>query len=393
MGKRGADLHASCACHLPQRLARGITCCSLYDPCWLLLTCAVQSGHSGIHTPLTVLESQAVALDDPTALLERVAQTMPLLGFLEGPQCSGFYHRSGVMQLGEATVSCSRHAPIEIGFGDCAFSTLILPLSGNAQVRTDGQRLSLQGGPMAAYLPGAAFTASTDTFEEVMICLDRRRLAETASALVGQLGNTSSFVPQFQNTLLVDGSGISPQADLLNHLHLALRLVEAPLLQSVGGIKAAQLEDLVYRLVAAILCPAAAQGTEQPLPHASGDQIFAELLEWIEAHLHTAITPTELSRRSCYSVRNLQYLFQDRFGCSPMQWVKQRRLHAVHRELLHNQSADTVATIARRYGFIHLSSFAASYKRTFGVPPSSVLRHSRSAAYPPVDAGMMIPKP
>ncbi len=338
-----------------------------------------------------MLESQAVALDDPAALLERVAQTMPLLGFLEGPQCSGFYHRSGVMQLGEATISCSRHAPIEIGFGDCAFSTLILPLSGNAQVRTDGHRLSLQGGPMAAYLPGAAFTASTDTFEEVMICLDRRRLAETASALVGRFGNASIFAPQFQHTLLLDGSGLSLQADLLNHLHLALRLVEAPLLQPSGGLKVALLEDLVYRLAAAIVCPEAAQGNEQPLPHASGDRIFAELLEWIEAHLHTPITPTDLSRRSCYSVRNLQYLFQERFGCSPMQWVKKRRLRAVHRELLHNRSGDTVATIARRYGFIHLSSFAASFKRTFGVLPSSVLRHSRSAADHLVDAPSVSP--
>lgn len=330
------------------------------------------------HAPLSVLESRAVELHDPTSLMERVARSMPLTAFLEGPQPEGFFHRSGVVSVGDVAVSCSVHSPLEIGFDDCPFATLVLPLAGVAEVGIDGQRLVLEGGPMAAYLPGSAFTASTGPLEDVLICLDRQRLAETASALGGFGRSARSYRPRFESTLLVDGSLPSEQADLLSHLHLALRLMEAPLLCSVGGLQSAPLEDLLYRLVAALVCPELVNAADATVPGPRPDRNFDDLLEWIQAHLHTPITPTELSRRSSYSPRNLQYKFQRRFGCSPMQWVKQQRLLAVRRDLERGQPGDTVAAIARRHGFTHLSSFAASFAQSYGVLPSALLRCSLS---------------
>ncbi len=328
--------------------------------------------------PLTLLESRAVEVTDSAALLARVAQTFPLSAFLEGPQERGFFHRSGVICVGDVAVSCSRHSPLEIGFDDGDLATLTLPLAGEGQVGTDGQTLRLQGGPMAAYLPGAAFTASTGTFEEVMICLDRRRLAATASTLAGSGRDPGLHRPRFESPLVVDGSQPGQQADLLRHLHLALRMLDAPLLGPVGGLAAPQLEDLLYRLVAALVCPEAVRGIDGSLADPHRDRPFDELLQWIQAHLHTPITATELSRRSAYSRRNLQYLFQRRFGCSPMQWVKRQRLEAVHRDLQRAQPGETVAVIARRHGFLQLSSFAASFQRRYGIAPSVVLRRSRT---------------
>ncbi|MCP9857705.1 MULTISPECIES: hypothetical protein [unclassified Cyanobium] len=96
------------------------------------------------------------------------------LTLLESPHSGGLVHRSGVIHMGQIAMSCSRHSLLEISFDDSPIATLSLPLAGVAEVGTDGQRLKLEAGPMAAYLPSAAFTASTGTFEEVMICLDRR---------------------------------------------------------------------------------------------------------------------------------------------------------------------------------------------------------------------------
>lgn len=329
--------------------------------------------------PLTLLESRAVEVTDSAALLSRVAQNFPLSAFLEGPQDQGFFHRSGVIHVGDVAVSCSRHAPLEIGFDEGDLATLILPLAGEAQVGTDGQTLRLQGGPMAAYLPGAAFTASTGTFEEVMICLDRRRLAATASTLSGSGRDPDHHRPRFESPLVVDGSRSGQQADLLRHLQLALRMVDAPLLGPVGGLAAPQLEDVLYRLVAALVCPEAVRGIDGSLGDPHRDRPFDELLEWIQAHLHSPITTTELSRRSAYSLRNLQYLFQRRFDCSPMKWVKWQRLEAVHRDLQRAQPGETVAAIARRHGFVQLSSFASSFQRRYGIAPSVLLRRSRAA--------------
>jgi AraC-like DNA-binding protein len=328
--------------------------------------------------PLTLLESRAVEVHDPAALLERVARDFPLNAFLDSSQRGGFFHRSGVIHVGKIAVSCSRHSPLEIGFGDSPIATLTLPLAGVAEVASDGQRLKLEAGPMAAYLPGAAFTASTGTFEEVMICLDRRRLAKTAAAIGGFDGSAGGCAPAFERTLRVDGSASAEQAELLSHLHLALRMLDAPLLRSVGGLSASQLEDLLFRLVAALVCPDTVRGMDRTDPDHRGDLPFDELLEWIQAHLHTPITPTQLCRRSAYSQRNLQYLFQRRFGCSPMQWVKRQRLSAVHTDLQRAQPGETVAAIARRHGFVQLSSFAASFRQRYGIAPSMLLRRSRT---------------
>jgi AraC-like DNA-binding protein len=329
--------------------------------------------------PLTLMESRAVDVRDPEALLGRVARDFPLNAFLEGPQAHGFFHRSGVIHLGGVAVSCSRHSPLEIGFDDADLATLTLPLAGEARVGTEGQTLRLQGGPMAAYLPGAAFTASTGAFEEVMICLDRGRLAATASLLEGNARDPRRHLPWFESPQVVDGSPPGRQAELLRHLHLALQMLDAPLLGPVGGLTAPQLEDLLYRLVAALVCPEATRGIDGALPDAHRDRPFDELLEWIRAHLDAPITASELSRRSAYSLRNLQYLFQRRFGCSPMQWVKRQRLEAVHRDLQRADPGQTVAAIARRHGFVQMSSFAASFRRHYGIAPSVLLRHSRIA--------------
>jgi AraC-like DNA-binding protein len=107
------------------------------------------------------------------------------------------------------------------------------------------------------------------------------------------------------------------------------------------------------------------------------DRPFDEILQWIRAHLHTPITATELSRRRACSLRNLPYLFQRRFGSSPMQWLKRQRLEAVHRDLQRAQPGETVAVIARRHGFGQLSAFSASFHRPYGIPPSLLLRRSR----------------
>jgi AraC-like DNA-binding protein len=104
----------------------------------------------------------------------------------------------------------------------------------------------------------------------------------------------------------------------------------------------------------------------------------------MDAHHNQPITVTELARRSGYSVRNLQYRFRRRVGCSPMQWLRQRRLAAVHTELQRAPAEESVAAIARRHGFHHLSGFAACFRREYGVLPSQLRRGARRNDIGPV---------
>jgi AraC-like DNA-binding protein len=95
---------------------------------------------------------------------------------------------------------------------------------------------------------------------------------------------------------------------------------------------------------------------------------------WLEDHSDEDITVTDLSRAMGVSVRRLQYLFGDRFGVTPTAMLRDIRLVRAHRLLADSSSpAPTVADVAYRCGFGHLSRFAIAYRERFGESPSATL--------------------
>ena len=63
-------------------------------------------------------------------------------------------------------------------------------------------------------------------------------------------------------------------------------------------------------------------------------------------------------------------LLKDSFGLSPKSYMKVRRLTAVHESLLQSDNSERISDIANRWGFWHMGSFAADYRRQFGELPS-----------------------
>ncbi len=94
----------------------------------------------------------------------------------------------------------------------------------------------------------------------------------------------------------------------------------------------------------------------------------------------------DLAQATNVSVRTLQVGFRQHTGMSPMGYLRQLRLVRAHEDLL---AADpryhTVARIAHRNGFSHLSRFAATYRATYGCNPSETLRRSAPARTPSTD--------
>lgn len=62
--------------------------------------------------------------------------------------------------------------------------------------------------------------------------------------------------------------------------------------------------------------------------------------------------------------------FKDSFGVSPKAYMKLRRLTAVREALLRGDHEERISDIANRWGFWHMGSFAADYRRQFGELPS-----------------------
>jgi AraC family ethanolamine operon transcriptional activator len=77
--------------------------------------------------------------------------------------------------------------------------------------------------------------------------------------------------------------------------------------------------------------------------------------------------------------RTLRYTFQERYGMSPVRYLKLRRLHQVRRALRRaDPDLNTVQSVANRCGIWHLGRFASEYRSLFNESPLETLKKTRS---------------
>jgi AraC-like DNA-binding protein len=101
------------------------------------------------------------------------------------------------------------------------------------------------------------------------------------------------------------------------------------------------------------------------------------VIEYMEMNADEPLTPQELARVGCMSVRTLHATFQQELGMSSMAYLRQIRLDHVRTELLHSRGAVRVTDVAMRWGFLHPSRFAQQYRDRFGeLPSDTVKRHA-----------------
>jgi AraC-like DNA-binding protein len=96
---------------------------------------------------------------------------------------------------------------------------------------------------------------------------------------------------------------------------------------------------------------------------------------FIADNLDSPITTVDIADAARMSARGLQALFQREFGTTPMSYQRRLRLDTVRQDLITaDPELSDVASIARRWGFAHLSRFATAYRAEFGENPSDTLR-------------------
>lgn len=96
--------------------------------------------------------------------------------------------------------------------------------------------------------------------------------------------------------------------------------------------------------------------------------------EFIRANLQEPLTLAEIAAAAGSSVRSLSDAFQEHYQQSPIAYVRQCRLEAVHDELRQAEPGVRVTDIALRWGFNHLGRFSALYRERFGESPLETLR-------------------
>lgn len=96
---------------------------------------------------------------------------------------------------------------------------------------------------------------------------------------------------------------------------------------------------------------------------------------YIDAHAGEPITLEDIAAAAGVKVRGLQAAFARHRDISPMGYLRRVRMERAHRDLAAGcrGRGDTVAGIARRWGFAAPGRFAVEYRKTFGRSPGQTL--------------------
>jgi AraC-like DNA-binding protein len=237
--------------------------------------------------------------------------------------------------------------------------------------RSDGARTTTEGRRSAAVLnPMQRNTVrwSADA-EQLILKITRTSLESHLSDLTGQ---SVAAVIDFDFGLdLTDAPGQS----LLNSVEFLARELDRP-----GGLADMPLarEQLEAFVMTQVLTAGRHQFSDALAAPAEAIRYgrLAPVVAYLEEHADEALTPQQLARVGCMSVRTLHAAFQQQFGESPMGYLRRIRLDRVRAELVQCNPVETrVTDVAMRWGFFHQSRFAQQYRDRFGELPSATLRH------------------
>ena len=222
--------------------------------------------------------------------------------------------------------------------------------------------ITLRGGDALDYRTSrvhdiVAVTADTAAFNDYALQVEHRDIeAEIGTRRV--IAGTVEQAVTLRGFLLTVMSSLEATPELLAHAQIRKGLEQA-----IYGSLAAAISDT--------------QDAAHTTAPGGGRRLIVERArEYMRAHIDEPITVADLCTVLKVSRRTLQYSFQDILNLNPVSFLRALRLNGVRRALKSAEHGhDSIADIAARWGFWHLSHFAADYKVMFGELPSDTLRH------------------
>jgi AraC-like DNA-binding protein len=254
-----------------------------------------------------------------------------------------------------------------------------LPISGRLESRHGGSKLTATRELAAVYQPGGgAFSGQWPAGSRALcVRLDEAAVDTALARLPGQEPAPKTRFELAMNTR--QGLGRTWVEQLLVLCRqpagrdglLAHPLVSRPLAESlVNGFLLAAGHS---RSTAVAALAAAAV---EPAPPAT----IRKAIDLIEADPRAPLSVADLATGCGVGARALQHGFQRHVGLSPMGYLRDARLRGADADLRAAAAADdTVASIARRWGFAHPGRFAAAYEAKYGQPPGRTLRGARDS--------------
>jgi AraC family ethanolamine operon transcriptional activator len=112
---------------------------------------------------------------------------------------------------------------------------------------------------------------------------------------------------------------------------------------------------------------------------AARHRIVSRAWAYMHAHADEPISVPQICRAIGVSRRGLQYAFEDALMPSPVNYLRVMRLNRARADI-QSRHDERVGDIAARWGFWHLSRFAAEYRKLFGELPSATRRNGAGGA-------------
>lgn len=295
----------------------------------------------------------------------RVKRFTPL-----GPARSAFRYHLRVFTLGpiDLTEACYQQ-DISGDFIEFAPKYRIsLPINGCIEYRSRQVDGIADRDTAAIFGPGDALTLTRwhGGTRKLSAKLDSEIVEAALTSMIGDpVDHPIEFLPDMPTNIEPASSWISLAANISQAASLLENpLVGAPFADSLArGLLLASRHSFSQQLA-----------REAALPKSA---IIRTAINYIEDHVRTPVTVSEIASACHVSTRALQAGFKHHMGISPMTYARRARLRKAHTELqTSHRHNTTVASIAHKWGFAHLGRFAAEYRSTYGRSPLETLQLS-----------------
>ncbi|MEB3271515.1 MAG: helix-turn-helix transcriptional regulator [Synechococcus sp.] len=280
-----------------------------------------------------------------------------------------------LLDLGGMPLLAGRTTPVAAREQGRGISSVTVCHQGSPRYLESGYSVRLQPGGILM-LPRNGGEIRTGFLASLNFPIEHRRLGRTLRAMQAEDAGLDLDQPLLLHPGIAGTSELAPSPVLAFFSYLDSLLQESRYVGTALG-----LDEQIYRLVALSLlqrkgCFARMERRWVAAP-ARWSAAMDQLLEFIHAHAHLGLTLTDLEEQSHYSARRLQQLFQDRFGCTPMQYVRRQRLGVALQKLQTAAPGDSVTRIARDCGYRSSSRFSADFRQQYGRAPAILLRAAR----------------
>jgi AraC-like DNA-binding protein len=307
---------------------------------------------------------------------------------------TGWWFYGGNLTIGSIITTAWTAMPMRLLFSENQQLITLVGYGGTQRIRQASRTWGCTD-DSCLLMASESCSLETSLSSAVAFALSQERLLHTAMTMAGV-----NQKPTGWHQLLESAHGWTKPADpAAPCLQEGLRQVIATAGQlsgfGTGLLERLNLDDQIYRLMAAMLIPELRQGDSLDRliqRQRQGRDAFDELIDYIQKNLSEPLTLSHLESKSHYSRRALQYAFTERMGCSITQWIKSQRLDRARRRLENPGPTDTVSSISLECGYRSLGLFSVDFQQRFHVKPSQLLRESRAASSGAV-VGVSAPHP